>query len=142
MQKVLVITYYWPPSGGPGVQRILKFVKYLPEFGWEPIILTVENGEYPVIDDGLQNKVDPNLKVYKSKSYEPFNIYKKILGKKKNSKISTLALNKTENEKFVEKVFRWIRFNIFLPDGNCLPTLFMEKITFLSSLIELCFKRL
>ena len=47
MKKVLVITYYWPPSGGPGVQRILKFVQYLPQFGWQPVVLTVKQGEYP-----------------------------------------------------------------------------------------------
>ena len=53
MKKVLVITYYWPPSGGAGVQRWLKFVKYLPNHNYKPIVYTVENGEYPVIDDSL-----------------------------------------------------------------------------------------
>ena len=51
MKKVLMISYYWPPSGGPGVQRILKFCKYLPDFGWEPIVLTVKHGEFPSIDE-------------------------------------------------------------------------------------------
>ena len=66
MKKVLVITYYWPPSGGPGVQRILKFCKYLPHFGWEPIVLTVENGEYPNIDHSLLDEVESlKIKVFK-----------------------------------------------------------------------------
>ena len=63
MRKVLVITYYWPPAGGPGVQRVLKFVKYLPHFGWEPIILTVRGGEYPALDEGLVEDVPPGVTV-------------------------------------------------------------------------------
>ena len=54
MKKVLIITYYWPPAGGPGVQRVLKFAKYLPEFGWQPIILTVKNGEYKLPEDFIK----------------------------------------------------------------------------------------
>ena len=65
MKKVLVITYYWPPSGGPGVQRILNFVKYLPEFGWQPIILTVKNGEFPEIDDSCLEDVPAEVIVYR-----------------------------------------------------------------------------
>ena len=76
MKKVLIITYYWPPSGGAGVQRWLKFVKYLPNYGWEPIIYTVENGEYPVIDDALVNDVSSDLKVLKTKIWEPYGFYK------------------------------------------------------------------
>ena len=53
MKKVLIVTYYWPPGSGPGVQRFLKFSKYLREYGWEPIILTVENGSYPSTDASL-----------------------------------------------------------------------------------------
>ena len=71
MKKVLIITYYWPPAGGPGVQRVLKFAKYLPEFGWQPIILTVKNGEYPAIDESLEVEIPDNCKVYKTFSLEP-----------------------------------------------------------------------
>ena len=78
MKKVLIITYYWPPSGGAGVQRWLKFVKYLPNYGWEPIIYTVENGEYPVIDDALVNDVSSDLIVLKTKIWDPYGFYKKI----------------------------------------------------------------
>lgn len=118
MQKVLIITYYWPPSGGPGVQRILKFVKYLPEFGWEPIILTVEDGEYPVIDEGLLNEIDPNLKVYKSKSYEPFNVYKSFTGKNRNANIPKHVMNKSSGENIKQKLSRLIRANFFIPDAR------------------------
>ena len=53
LKNVLIISYYWPPSGGPGVQRVLKFCKYLSGFGWNPIVLTVEDGEFPAIDLSL-----------------------------------------------------------------------------------------
>ncbi len=74
MKKALIITYYWPPSGGPGVQRVLKFAKYLPEFGWEPIILTVKNGTYPAIDESLLAEFPIILRFIKPKrwSHSPF----------------------------------------------------------------------
>ena len=63
MKKVLIITYYWPPAGGPGVQRWLKFVKYLPEFGIEPIVYCPQNPNYPIIDNGLSRIVNKSIKV-------------------------------------------------------------------------------
>lgn len=116
MKKVLIITYYWPPAGGPGVQRVLKFVKYLPKFGWEPIILTVENGEYPAIDESLLYEIPTNIKVYKTKSFEPFNLYKGLTGQKGN--IPTHILNKSENESIIQKFAKWIRANLFIPDAR------------------------
>ena len=116
MKKVLIITYYWPPAGGPGVQRILKFVKYLPEFGWEPVILTVRNGEYPAIDESLVNEIPAGLKVHKTKALEPFSFYKKITGSKGN--IPTHVLSKSTGEKFSQRLMRWIRANIFIPDAR------------------------
>ena len=77
MKKVLIITYYWPPAGGAGVQRWLKFVKYLGQFGWEPIVYTSENGEVPVIDNSLLKDVPPNIVVIKRPIWEPYSIYKK-----------------------------------------------------------------
>ena len=79
MNKVLIITYYWPPSGGAGVQRWLKFSKYLPEFGWEPVILTVdpEYAAYPVIDKSLNEDLPSSLKVHLTPAVDYFSIYKK-----------------------------------------------------------------
>ncbi|MCB0667348.1 MAG: hypothetical protein KDC80_16085, partial [Saprospiraceae bacterium] len=91
-RKVLIITYYWPPSGGPGVQRVLKFVKYLPHFGWEPVVITVKDGEYPAIDHSLLNEVNPDLKVYRVPSLEFFDLFRKMTGKKKGDKIETYEL--------------------------------------------------
>ena len=116
MKKVLIITYYWPPAGGPGVQRVLKFVKYLPKFGWEPVVLTVENGEYPALDKSLLNEVPDSLSIYKVQSFEPFSFYKKLSGRKGN--LPTHILSKTEDENIVDKTAKWIRTNIFLPDAR------------------------
>ena len=79
MNKVLVVTYYWPPSGGAGVQRWLKFSKYLPEFGWEPIILTVdpEYAAYPVTDFSLNDDLPSSLRVYPTPTINYFGIYRK-----------------------------------------------------------------
>ena len=86
MKKVLVITYYWPPSGGAGVQRWLKFVKYLPNHNYKPIVYTVENGEYPVIDDSLSKDVSTQTKILKTKIWEPYSLYKIFTGRKKKKK--------------------------------------------------------
>ena len=115
MKKVLVITYYWPPSGGPGVQRILKFCKYLPQFGWEPIILTVENGEYPSIDYSLLDEVELlKIKVFKTKTIEPFRIFKFFTNKKT---LPTFELNKDKKTIF-NNLAHWIRMNLFIPDAR------------------------
>ncbi len=115
MKKVLVITYYWPPSGGPGVQRILKFCKYLPEFGWEPIVLTVKNGDYPNLDYSLEQEVeDLNIRVIKTKTFELFNLYKLIVGKKS---LPSFELNQSKKG-FLSIISRWLRINCFIPDAR------------------------
>ncbi len=115
MRKVLVITYYWPPSGGPGVQRILKFCKYFPEFGWEPIVLTVNNGDYPNLDYSMEQEVaDLNIRVIKTKTFELFNLYKLIIGKKS---IPSFELNQP-NKGFLSTISRWLRMNCFIPDAR------------------------
>ncbi len=77
MKKVLMISYYWPPSGGPGVQRVLKFCKYLPEFGWDPIILTVKNGDFPVVDRSLNSETNVS-DIFYAKSLSFHKIFKLI----------------------------------------------------------------
>lgn len=117
MQKILIITYYWPPSGGAGVQRWVKFVKYLPDYGIEPIVLTVdpEYASYPVVDKSLMNELPPNLKVYYTKSNEPFNYYKKISGK---SDIPHAGFANESNAGLLQKASRFIRGNFFIPDAR------------------------
>ncbi|MCK4715587.1 MAG: glycosyltransferase, partial [Candidatus Marinimicrobia bacterium] len=117
MKKVLIITYYWPPAGGPGVQRVLKFAKYLPEFGWQPIILTVKNGEYPAIDNSLQKEIPANCKVYNTFSIEPNFVYKKFTGMGSDEKIPTAVLA-AENTNWKKRLANWIRLNLFIPDAK------------------------
>ena len=92
MKKVLIITYYWPPSGGAGVQRWLKFVKYLREFQWEPIVFTPSNPEVPSVDDSLMNEIPVSLQVIRNKIWEPYSFYKKVTGRKKDDKIQSAFL--------------------------------------------------
>lgn len=116
-KKVLIITYYWPPAGGPGVQRVINFVKHLPKNGWEPIVLTVKDGEYPAVDDSLNLLLSKKLKVVTTKSLEPFNLYKRLIGKKKDHKIDTYILNQKKT-RLSQRIMKWIRLNIFIPDAR------------------------
>jgi glycosyltransferase involved in cell wall biosynthesis len=118
MKKVLIITYYWPPSGGPGVQRVLKFAKYLPEFGWKPIILTVRDGEYPQTDSSLCQEIPKDLTVYKTRSLEPFSLFKRFTGQSRDTKIPTYILSQTQDESFKTRLAKWVRSNIFIPDAK------------------------
>ncbi|NOQ25217.1 MAG: glycosyltransferase [Bacteroidales bacterium] len=116
-KKVLIITYYWPPSGGAGVQRWLKFAKYLPEFGIEPIILTVdsENASYPQIDTSLENDISSDLKVFKTKSFEPLNLLSGLFGKKSVPYGGFTNVNK---KSFLQTILRFVRGNFFIPDAR------------------------
>ena len=81
MKKVLIITYYWPPSGGSGVQRWVKFAKYLPQNGWQPVIYTPENPELTVVDGTLEDDVPEEAIVLKRPIFEPYGIYRRLTGK-------------------------------------------------------------
>ncbi|MFA3783650.1 glycosyl transferase family 1 [Melioribacteraceae bacterium 4301-Me] len=117
MKKVLIITYYWPPAGGIGVHRCLKFAKYLREFGWEPIICTAENPEYPVLDESNFKDVPAGIIVLKTRIWEPYNLFKFITGKKKEERIHNVFLEE-EKHTIAHKVGIWIRGNIFIPDAR------------------------
>ncbi len=116
MKKVLIITYYWPPSGGAGVQRWAKFAKYLPQFGWKPVIVTPKNPEYPIIDKSLINDISPEVEVIRLPIWEPYGIFKKITGRKKEEKVNTGLLFDEKRQTLMEKVSLWIRGNILIPD--------------------------
>ena len=118
MKKVLILTYYWPPSGGSGVQRWLKFTKYLREFGWEPIIYTAQNGEVAVVDDSLSKDIPPHTLVLKTPIWEPYDVYKKFMGQKKGEKMSAGMLNETKKSGFLSGVAMWVRGNFFIPDAR------------------------
>lgn len=120
MKRVLIITYYWPPSGGSGVQRWLKMSKYLPENGWQPVIYTAENAEYPVEDLSLEKDVCPEAEVIRRPIIEPYGFYKKFLGIKKEQRVKAGFINETGNHKaWKERLSIWIRGNLFIPDARC-----------------------
>ncbi|MCX6286441.1 MAG: glycosyltransferase family 4 protein [Bacteroidetes bacterium] len=118
MKRVLIITYYWPPSGGAGVQRWLKFVKYLRRFNWEPVIYTPENPEFPETDHSLAKDVPENLEVIKQPIWEPYDTYKKLLGRKKEEKINAAFLSEKKKNSILENLSVWIRGNFFIPDAR------------------------
>ena len=115
-KKILIITYYWPPAGGPGVQRWLKFAKYLPEFGWEPIIYTPENPSYPLLDESLLKDVPKNIKVVKTNIWEPYQIAEKL--SKNNKKFKGGQFDVGQNQSWKSKLSIWIRGNFFIPDAR------------------------
>ncbi len=118
MKKALIISYYWPPSGGAGVQRWLKFAKYLRGFGWEPVIYCPENPEYPETDLSLFKDIPDSLEVLKYPIWEPYIFYKKLLGQKKDDKINAAFLSEKKKNKFLEGLSVWIRGNLFIPDAR------------------------
>ncbi|MFC0344442.1 glycosyltransferase family 4 protein [Epilithonimonas hispanica] len=115
-KKVLIVTYYWPPAGGPGVQRWLKFAKYLPEFGWEPIIYTPENPSYPLVDETLIKEVPENLKIVKTNIWEPYQLAEKF--SKSNKKFKGGQFDVGKNQSLMSKLSIFIRGNFFIPDAR------------------------
>jgi len=113
MQKVLIITYYWPPSSGAGVQRWLKFSKYLPSFGWEPVILTVDPGHaaYPAVDKTLEMDVSDDIEVYKTPATDYFRFYRKD-----KTKVPTAGFASSDDPGLRSKILRFVRGNFFIPD--------------------------
>lgn len=114
----MIITYYWPPSGGAGVQRILYFAKYLQEYGWEPIIYTVENGEFPVIDETLLKEIPKGIEIIKTPIWEPYQLYKKFTGQKKEQRLKATVITEKHNRPVAHKISTWIRGNFFIPDAR------------------------
>lgn len=115
-KKILIISYYWPPAGGPGVQRWLKFVKYLPDFGWEPSVFIPENPSYPIVDETLQKDVPKNLKMIKTKIWEPYQLAEKF--GKDNKKFKAGQFDVGENQSWKAKLSIFVRGNFFIPDAR------------------------
>jgi glycosyltransferase involved in cell wall biosynthesis len=116
VKKVLIITYYWPPSGGSGVQRWLKFVKYLREFGIEPIVLTIEPhfATFPNYDYSLLKEIPEGIEIHTTQASSPFELYKKV--RKKDAPQAGFSGEKTS--RLLDKVMRFIRGNFFIPDAR------------------------
>ncbi len=117
MKRVLIISYYWPPAGGPGSQRGVKFAKYLPQFGWEPIILTVKNGEFPYIDNSLIQDVPKEITECHTKSWEPFRLFKKWTNRSQEETLPVGLLTMKQSS-MKGKIASYVRVNMFIPDAR------------------------
>jgi len=113
MKKALIITYYWPPAGGSGVQRWLKFVKYFRDFGIEPVVFTVENPNYPILDESLAQDIPKGIEILKQPIWEPNNLFS-FFGKKKTESAGFL----NPNPSLFGKILQYIRANYFIPDAR------------------------
>ena len=118
--KVLIVTYYFPPSGGAGVQRALKFVKYLREFGWEPVVLTAHDADYPAVDESLALQIPKGTPIYRAKIVEPYRWYRKFTGRPAGeaTDIATLSLDERQKTKISERLAEWVRAALFVPDAR------------------------
>tara|TARA_B100000780_G_scaffold30309_1_gene19195 strand:- start:869 stop:2158 length:1290 start_codon:yes stop_codon:yes gene_type:complete len=129
-KKALIITYYWPPVGGSGVQRWLKFVKYLRDFDIEPIIYTVKNPSYPILDDSLLSEIPEGIEILKQKIFEPNSLLSIFGSKSKNESAGFLD----PNPSFLGKIMQYIRANYFIPDAR--KYWIKPSVRFLSNYIE------
>ena len=131
--KTLIITYYWPPAGGPGVQRWLEFVKYLPEFGIEPIVYCPENPNYPIIDKSLVSEIPENITILKQSIKEPYGLAS-WFSKGKSKKISSGVIPKAKKQSLIEKAMLYVRGNYFIPDAR--KNWIQPSVAFLSNYIK------
>ena len=132
MQKVLIVTYYWPPAGGPGVQRWLYFASYLREFGIEPVIYTPENPDFPLRDDSLAEQLPEGIKVYRQKIWEPYR-FARLLSRSRTNRISSGIINR-EKPGLIERLMLWVRGNVFIPDAR--KYWIKPSVHFLSGVME------
>ncbi|MBN2682624.1 MAG: glycosyl transferase family 1 [Bacteroidales bacterium] len=117
MKKVLIITYYWPPAGGIGVLRCLKFAKYLRKFGWEPVIYAPENASYPYLDKTNEKDIPQGITILKTPISEPFGLFKKLSGRKKNDAANPVYA-RDKKVGLIDDLAIWIRGNFFIPDAR------------------------
>ena len=118
MKKVLFITYYWHPSGKASFYWPLKIIKHLPTFGWQPVVLTVKQDTFSQPDTSFEKDISPDLKVIRTKSFDPFNIYKKLTGKKSDEQlVASETISKT-NKSLIHRISIWLRMNLFIPDAR------------------------
>ena len=130
MKRVLIISYYWPPSGGSGVQRWVKFAKYLPKEGWQPVIYTPENPELTAVDKTLSSEIPPEAEIIKRHITEPYGIYRKLMGKGSSTDLKTLTSAGSSSDEvnpinggmksWKQKLSLFIRGNFFIPDPRIL----------------------
>ena len=126
-KRVLIITYYWPPTAGSGVQRWLKMSKYLPQYGWQPVIYTPENPEAGMTDESLLRDIAPEAEVIKRPILEPYTVFNILTGKKKGGKskgntggTAVNPINAVGHKSLLMRLSLWLRANVFVPDPRFL----------------------
>ncbi len=134
MKRVLIITYYWPPSGGGGVMRWLKMSKYLPEFGWNPVVYTPENPDASVRDESLSAEIHPATEIIKTPIWEPYGIFRKFTGIKKEEKLAVGFISDASSGNWKNRLSVFVRGNFLIPD----PRKFWVKpsVKFLTAYLE------
>ena len=120
MKRVLVICYYWPPAGGVEVHRVIKFCKYLANYGWQPQILTVKDGNFASRDDGLGADVAHLSSVFRASSLEPHALFKKLSGggRREDGGGPLTPGPLTARQRTTHKLGEYIRLNAFIPDSR------------------------
>lgn len=120
MRRVLLIAYYFPPAGGPAVQRILRFAQHLPACGWAPVVLTVREGAYPNRDLSLLEAVPPSIEVHRTPSWDPLALYARLTcsGDGDGNGVPAGSLGNEDGTSWLERLARWVRANLFVPDAR------------------------
>ena len=121
MKKLLILTYYWPPSGGSGVQRWLNFSNYLIELGWDVTVMVPKNPSYPLIDSTMVSSVNPSIKLIKVPIFEPIRL---LNASKKTNR------DHVNSSGVFQKIILWIRANLFFPDSRMF---WINKVTKVAS---------
>ncbi|WP_420575789.1 glycosyltransferase family 4 protein [Ekhidna sp.] len=121
-RKILIITYYWPPSGGVGVQRWMNFALQLKNRGWEPWVLTPENPQFEIKDEKLLEKVK-DIPVVKIPIWEPFNLFHKLTRNKDRKNVQQGLVLEKSKRSFKDNLMIWVRGNLLIPD----PRVFWVK---------------
>ena len=119
MKRVLIITYYWPPTAGSGVQRWLKMSKYLPEYGWMPVIYTPENPDVDMIDESLLEDIREDIEIIKRPILEPYALFNLITRKKSTGSGAVNPINSSSHKSKIMRIAVWLRANLFIPDPRC-----------------------
>jgi glycosyltransferase involved in cell wall biosynthesis len=120
MRRVLFVTYYFPPAGGIGVQRPLRWIRLLPEFGWEPVVLAPDNPDYPLRDEKLVREIPDGLIVVRAPIREPYRLYRRWLGRRGSGPIDTAGFTREERKRLPwrDRLAETIRAAVFIPDAR------------------------
>ncbi|MBJ7879884.1 glycosyltransferase [Gelidibacter salicanalis] len=132
-KKALIITYYWPPAGGPGVQRWLKFVKYLPDFDVQPIVYVPENPSYPMLDNTLLEEIPKEVTILKQPINEPYKLAE-FFSKQSSKTISSGVIPKEKKQTVMQQLMLYVRGNYFIPDAR--KAWVKPSVTYLSEYIK------